>query len=125
MMRLQILTFATAALLAAATSSFAHHSWPVDFSREVTVKGTVRSYKWGNPHVMIDLDVTNASGKTEKWEVGGPSPVRMAGNGWHKESLKVGDVITGTGYRFTDGSNILRLQTIVMPDGKEMFLYGK
>ena len=37
----------------------------------------------------------------------------------------MGDVITAIGYRFTDGSNILRLQKIVMANGKEMFLYGR
>ena len=123
--RLQILALATVAMVAVVSPSFAHHSWPVDFSREVTVKGTVTGYRWGNPHVMIDLEVKDETGKIQKWDVGGPSPVRMAGNGWHKESLKIGDVITATGYRFSDGQNILRLQKVVMPDGKDMFLYGK
>ena len=94
-------------------------------SREITVQGTVTGYSWGNPHVMMGLDVKDASGKIEKWNVGGPSVTRMAGNGWDKDSLKPGDVITASGYRFTDGSNVLRLQKVVMPTGKEMFLYGK
>jgi hypothetical protein len=29
------------------------------------------------------------------------------------------------GYQFTDGQKILRLQKIVMADGKELFLYGR
>ena len=49
----------------------------------------------------------------------------MAGNGWDRSTLKMGDVITAIGYRFTDGSNILRLQKIVMANGKELFLYGR
>ena len=49
----------------------------------------------------------------------------MAANGWDKNSLKMGDVVTASGYRFTDGQNVLRLQKIVMPNGKEMFLYGR
>jgi len=103
----------------------AHHSWPVDFSREVTVTGTVTGYNWGNPHVMVGLDVKNDTGTIEKWSVGGPSTSRMEANGWHKNSLKIGDVITGTGYRFSDGQRILRLQKIAMPDGKVMLLYGR
>jgi len=114
-----------AAILAAATPLLAHHSWPVNFSKEITVKGTVTGYSWGNPHVMIGLDVVSDNGAVEKWSVGGPSTSRMEGHGWHKDSLKVGDVITGTGYRFSDGQNILRLQRIVMPDGKVMLLYGR
>jgi len=94
-------------------------------SREITVKGTVTDYNWGNPHVMIGLEVKTESGAIEKWSVGGPSTSRMEGNGWHKESLKVGDVITGTGFRFSDGQRILRLQRIAMPDGKVMLLYGR
>jgi hypothetical protein len=126
MTRLHILTFvAVAFVVAAASPLFAHHSWPVDTSREITVKGTVTGYEWGNPHVMMGLEVRDASGKTEKWNVGGPSTTRMAGNGWDRNTLKMGDVITAIGYRFSDGQNILRLQKVVMANGKEMFLYGR
>ena len=122
--RLQILALAVG-IVAAATPLLAHHSWPVDTSKEVTVKGTVMGYNWTNPHVMIGLNVQTASGKMEKWDVGGPSTARMSGNGWNSSTLKPGDVITAMGYRFADGQNILRLQKIVMTDGKEMFLYGR
>ena len=125
MTRARILALGAAGIVAASSPLLAHHSWPVDFSREVTVKGTVTEYNWGNPHVMIGVDVTDDGGKTEKWSVGGPSTTRMESNGWDKNSLRVGDVITGTGYRFTDGQRILRLQKIVMPDGKVRLLYGR
>jgi len=113
------------AIVAAAAPLLAHHSWPVDTGREVTVKGTVTGYNWTNPHVMIGLNVETANGKMEKWDVGGPSTARMSGNGWNNTTLKPGDVITAMGYRFADGQNILRLQKIVMSSGKEMFLYGR
>jgi hypothetical protein len=60
----------------------------------------------------------------EKWLVGGPAINRMEANGWTKSTVKVGDVITGTGYQFSDGQKIIRLERIVLPDGKEMRLYG-
>ena len=123
--RLQILALGAAGILLAGSTLFAHHVWPVDQSREITVKGTVTGYNWANPHVMIGLEVKLDGGKVEKWSVGGPSTARMAGNGWDRDTLKAGDVITATGYKFTDGSNILRLDKIVMADGKEMFLYGR
>ena len=114
-----------AVVLVAAAPSFAHHAWPVDRSKEVTVKGTVTSFNWSNPHVMIDLEVKTESGKAEKWNVGGPSTERMAGNGWDRNTLEPGDVVTGIGYRFTDGSNVVQLQKIVLANGKEMLLYGR
>jgi hypothetical protein len=103
----------------------AHHAWPVDRSKEITVKGTVTAYRWSDPHVMIALDVSTSGGGVEKWNVGGPSMNRMGGNGWDKGTLQPGDVITGIGHRFSDGSNVLQLQKIVMADGREMFLYGR
>jgi hypothetical protein len=39
--------------------------------------------------------------------------------------LKPGDVITGIGFRFSDGSNQAQLQTVVMAGGKELDLYGQ
>ena len=110
---------------AAASPLLAHHSWPVDTSRAVTVSGTVTSYEWGNPHVMMGLDVKTDNGTIEKWNVGGPSTTRMEANGWDRGTLKPGDVITATGYRFSDGQRILRLDKVVMAGGKEMFLYGR
>jgi hypothetical protein len=121
----RILGLSIVATLAAATPLLAHHSWPVDFSKEVTVKGTVTEYMWGNPHVMIAIDVKRDDGTIGKWSVGGPSTNRMEANGWHKTSLKLGDVITGSGYQFSDGQKVLRLQRITMPDGHVMLLYGR
>ena len=121
----RILWLSLVATFALATPLLAHHSWPVDFSKEVTVKGTVTEYMWGNPHVMIAIDVKRDDGTIEKWNVGGPSTNRMEANGWHKTSLKLGDVITGSGYQFSDGQKVLRLQRITMPDGHVMLLYGK
>jgi hypothetical protein len=118
-----IVAVAAAALLTAAPA-MAHHAWPVDRSKEVTVKGTVTSFNWSNPHVMIDLEV-RTDGKIERWNIGGPSPDRMARNGWDRNTLKAGDVVTGIGHRHSDGSNVVQLQKIVLADGREMMLYGR
>jgi len=103
----------------------AHHAWPVSYSRLVTVKGTVVEFTWSNPHPMITLEVRGDDGKVERWSVGGPAINRMEANGWTRTTLKAGDVITGTGYQFSDGQKIIRLERIVFADGKEMRLYGR
>jgi Family of unknown function (DUF6152) len=122
--RPQLLALGAIGILIAASTLSAHHRWPVNRSTEVTVQGTVATYTWQNPHVMIELDVRADDGRIERWQVGGPSVNRMAANGWDKNTLKAGDNITGIGYRFTDGSRILRLERIVRSDGRELFLYG-
>ncbi len=121
--KLQILTLIVG-LFAATGPVFAHHSWPVTYDKLVTLKGTVTEFVWSNPHPMITLEVRGTDGKVEKWSVGGPAINRMEANGWTKTTLKFGDVITAIGYQFADGQKIVRLEKVLMPNGKEMLLYG-
>jgi uncharacterized protein DUF6152 len=114
----------TVGILMVASSLFAHHTWAVDNTRSVTVKGTVTGVDWSNPHVQIFVDTKDESGKIVKWTVGGPSPSRMAGTGWDKNTLKAGDVITAVGQRATDAPNLLKTQKVVLASGKEMVAYG-
>ncbi len=114
------------ALLASSTIPLlAHHAWPVDMGKLVTVTGTVTKVEWSAPHPMFTLEVRAANGRAETWQIGGPAIVRMEANGWTKTTLKVGDVITGTGYQFTDGQKIVRLERVVLGDGKEMRVYAR
>jgi hypothetical protein len=103
----------------------AHHSWPVSQSKLVTVNGTVTAVAWANPHPMFSLDVRGTDGKTEQWSVGGPALNRMERNGWTRTTLKAGDSITAIGYQFADGQKIIRLEKVVLADGKEMRVYGR
>jgi hypothetical protein len=113
------------ALVAAGTPLLAHHSWPVSHDKLVTVKGVVVEFVWANPHPMMTLEVRNKDGAPEKWLIGGPAITRMEANGWTKTTVKPGDVITGIGYQFSDGEKIIRLERVVLADGKELRLYGR
>ena len=113
------------ALVFAVTPLLAHHSWPVNNDKLVTVKGTVTEFVWANPHPMMTVEVRTDDGKTEKWQMGGPAITRMEANGWTKTTVKTGDVITGVGYQFADGQKIVRLEHVVLADGKELRLYGR
>ena len=113
------------ALVFAAAPLSAHHSWPVSFERLVTVKGTIVEFTWANPHPMMTLEVQTNDGRMEKWVIGGPAINRMEANGWTKDTIKPGDVVTGTGYQFSDGQKIVRLERLVLADGKEMKVYGR
>ena len=113
------------ALVSATTPLSAHHSWPVNTSRLVTVKGTVMEIAWENPHPMISLEVRTDDGKLEKWMVGGPAISRMQANGWSKTTVRPGDVITGIGYQFSNGQKVVRLERVVLADGRELRVYGR
>jgi hypothetical protein len=113
------------ALVSAAVTVSAHHAWPVNNKELVTVKGRVTEFVWENPHPMITVEVQTKDGGTEKWLIGGPAINRMEANGWTRTTVKPGDVITGIGYQFADGQKIVRLERLVLADGKEIRVYGR
>lgn len=112
-------------LLSCGVPILAHHAWPVNMGKLVTVTGTVTRVEWGPPHPMFTIEARGANGRTETWQIGGPAIPRMEANGWTKSTLKVGDIVTGTGYQFTDGRKIVRLERVVLSDGREMRVYGR
>lgn len=117
--------FVILALVSGAVPLSAHHSWPVSNAQLVTVKGTVMEFAWENPHPMITLEVRSDEGTSEKWLVGGPAIKRMESNGWTRTTVKPGDTITGIGYQFANGQKIVRLERVVLADGRELRVYGR
>ena len=112
-------------LLVISSPAFAHHAWHgYDMDNLTSVKGTVTQFDWSNPHVWISMEMTDDKGAIEKWNAGGPSPSRMAGTGWDKDTLKAGDQITAVGHRIKDGTYNLRLVKVVLSDGRELICYG-
>ena len=122
--RRHALAVGTVAILTVGSPLLAHHTWAVDRTRAVTVKGTITRLNWSNPHVEILLDVKGENGNVEKWTAGGPGPGRLAGSPWDKSILKPGDMITAVGYPATDGSKLLRTETIVLSSGQELAFYA-
>jgi hypothetical protein len=100
----------------------AHHG-EVNYDTEhtVTVKGTVTSFQFINPHVQVFMDVKNDKGEIEKWSAEARSPSMLVRVGdWSKDTIKPGDVITMMGFQAKNGSKVLRLKKIVLADGREM-----
>lgn len=100
---------------------FAHHgAASYDTSKMTTLKGTVTTIQWMNPHVVIDIEVNDTAAKAQKYIVESVSPLGLSRNGWTKDMLKPGDRITVTGNLSKNGTHILRLKKIVFPEGKEL-----
>jgi hypothetical protein len=110
-------------LLLAPIAALAHHSFDAEFDRNkpVTLKGSVTRVDWGNPHIWVFIDVKDAAGKVENWGVEGGAPNALFRNGWRKDSLKVGDIVTVEGFRGRDGSNRANANRVTLPDGRRVF----
>jgi hypothetical protein len=100
---------------------FAHHGTaPYDTTKLTTVKGTVTDFQFINPHVEIYIEAKNDQGKVEKWAAEANSPNVLARNGWSRTIISAGDTITLIGNRAKNGTNSLRLQKVVLANGKEL-----
>ena len=98
--------------------TYGHHSFAMfDQSKQVTLKGTVREFQWTNPHAWIHLDVPNADGLEDTWQVELNSPNNLKRQGWKSSSIKAGDQVTLMLNPLKDGSKGGLFISITLPDG--------
>ena len=98
-------TFIALAAMLTASSALAHHSFAMfDQSKSVTVQGTVKDFRWTNPHVFIQLLVKTDSGSEDEWSIEMTSPEHLARVGWRPGTLKPGDKVTLVIHPMRDGT---------------------
>jgi hypothetical protein len=95
------------ALSCAIAPAFAHHSFAVyDRSQMLTVKGTVKTFQWTNPHCVIWVMVQPAAGGApEEWSFETTSPGVLTRSGWTRHSLNPGDRVSIEYHPLHDGSH--------------------
>ena len=126
-MRKRIAAFLVAglALLAGSYPALAHHGRAsYDATRVFTIMGTVSDFQFSNPHVELFLNVKDDKGNIEKWIGEGTSPNMLIREGWNRRTIKPGDQITATGHPARNGANSMRIEKIVLPNGKELTFEG-
>ena len=140
------LTTIAAAAVAASLPLAAHHSFSAEFdaSKEIRATGSVTKLDWQNPHGWIHMTVTEICERTaargpdaveQEWACRSPagdekgadwafelgSPNGLMRQGWTRNSLKAGDVVTVLGSRARDGSTNSNARSVTMADGKRLF----
>ena len=103
-------------LLLGAGSVLAHHAFTAEFdaSKPLKMTGTVTKFEWTNPHTWFYLDIKNEDGTVTNWGFEMNSPNQLLRNGWTRNSLKVGDVITVEAFGARDGSHIGNAKSVTM-----------
>jgi len=99
----------------------AHHSTAeFDYTRQLTIKGTVKEVQWTNPHSYIQLIADGERGEKVQWSVEFGSPSLNVHMGWRKDSVKVGDAVTMNLSPARNGKPYGTLRVITLPDGKQL-----
>ena len=147
-MKIAIFAGTAAAAVAISLPTAAHHSFSAEFdsTREVRATGAVTEVEWMNPHAWIHLNVSElceragtprgrgADRVEEEWECRTPgaeegaawafemgSPNGLMRQGWSRNSLQEGDVVTISGTRARDGSTNSNARNVTMEDGTRLF----
>lgn len=97
----------------------AHHSFAAEFDADTKGKlvGTISEVRFSNPHVRYRLDVADAAGNVESWELQTSSVTSLRGQGWDKDTVKLGDSITVEGELGRDGAKKLFIRGGSLADG--------
>lgn len=110
-------------LFIAATPVLAHHS-PAAFETQKTVRlvGTVKEFRWQNPHTWIEVLVPDEKGQDVLWAVELTSPTYLVRAGWKSNTLKPGDKVTVVGRPLKSGEPGSAIFTsVTLADGRTLY----
>jgi hypothetical protein len=109
-----------AVILAAAVAApvAAHHSFALyERTKMLTLKGSVKTFQWTNPHVVIWLLVKpEGGGEPQEWGIETTSPGVLTRSGWTRNSIKAGDNVSVEFNPLRDGSHGGGLNSVTLLD---------
>ena len=116
------LLIASALVLACMAPAMAHHS-PAAFDRtkEVKLSGTVKEFRWQNPHTWIEVIVKDDKGQDVVWGVELTSPTYLVRAGWKSNTIKPGDKVTVVGNPVRSGEPAAIFVSLTLADGRTLY----
>jgi hypothetical protein len=109
-----------------ALPGLAHHAFSAQFdaNKPITLTGTVTSVEWQNPHTWFYIDVKDEAGNVANWGLELASPNLLLRNGWTRNTMKVGDVVTVESFQAKNGKNLANARTITLTATGQRLLGG-
>jgi uncharacterized protein DUF6152 len=106
-------------------AGLAHHSFAMfDFTKTTEITGTVKQFQWSNPHVWLDVIVSDTSGTQTTWGVEMGSPSALYRDGWRQNSVLPGDKVLVVIHPLRDGRSGGSLVSATLPSGVKLMQSG-
>ena len=126
MTRMFYVVLVFAALVATrATTTLAHHSFSAEYdaNKPLNLKGAVTKVEWTNPHAYFYIDVRDdKTGKVTNWALEMGSPNGLMNQGWTRNTLKVGDIVSVEGSLARSGKPLGNARAVVLSStGQRLF----
>jgi hypothetical protein len=98
----------------------AHHAFSADYEagNEGTIEGVVTEVIYRNPHARYYLDVTNADGTIDTWDLQTMNLMALGRAGWKKDTLKVGEKVKVYGTLGRNNSKKIYMEVVTFADGR-------
>jgi hypothetical protein len=105
------------------SASHSHHSFAAEYDRDkpIELTGAVTKVEWTNPHARIYIDVKDADGKVVNWDFELGPPNGLMRQGWRRDSLRAGHVVTINGFLSKDQDHVANARSVKLPDGRQVF----
>lgn len=99
----------------------AHHTGTTLYTdKTVTLKGTVKSWLWSNPHCLLRIEVEGGDGQAVEWLAETQAPNTIYLEGYRAKSFKAGDEVTVTLRVAANGQPYGQLAQAVLADGTKL-----
>ena len=95
-------------------ASQAHHAFSAEFdvSRPLNLTGPVVEIEWTNPHAWMHIEAKDEQGNPQRWAVELVGINGLVRFGFTRKTVKVGEVLTISGFGARNGSNTANASTI-------------
>lgn len=105
-------------LLVSGSVAQAHHAFSMfDQSRTIELKGEIKEFQWTNPHVWVQVLVTQPDNTVVEWSIEGSSPNGLRRQGWRSDSLLPGMKVTVLTNPLKNGDSGGSLVNVTLEDG--------
>jgi hypothetical protein len=121
MRKSSVVVFAVVAGLLMAIPVAAHHTASTLYTEKTTtLKGTVKAWRWSNPHCLLTFDVKGEDGKVVEWVAETQAPNTAYTEGYRASTFKAGDEITVTLRPAANGGSFGLLMQTILADGTKL-----